>query len=78
MAQNAIINSSGEESYSVRSQIPSKPVTSSNKASTFLAEHKSSNEETPFFLTHQGPFTLRQETLEGIKRLHIKSGFLDT
>ena len=28
-------------------EITSKPVTSSNKASTFLAEHKSDNEETP-------------------------------
>ena len=28
--------------------------------------------------THQGPFTLKQETLEIIKQLHIKCGFLDT
>ena len=35
MAHNAIIISSDEESDSGRRQIPSKPVTSSNKESTF-------------------------------------------
>ena len=53
-------------------------MTSSNKASTFPTEHKYDNEETPLKKTHQGPFTYKQETLEGIKRLHIKCGFLDT
>ena len=77
-AQNAIIISSDEESDSGRRQIPSKPVPSSNKASTFLAKHKSDNEETPLKKTHQGPFKSKQETLERIKRLHIKCGFLDT
>ena len=52
-------------------------MTLSNKASTFLAKHKSDNEETPLKKTHQGPFTSKQETLERIKRLHIKCGFLD-
>ena len=52
-------------------------MTSSNKASTFLAEHKPDNEETLLKKTHQGPFTSKQETLEIIKRLHIKFGFLD-
>ena len=51
---------------------------SSNKASTFPAENKSDNEETPLKKTHQGPFTSKQETLERIKRLHIKCGFLYT
>ena len=47
MAHNDIIISSDEEYDSGRSQIPSKSVTSSNKASTFPAKHKSNNEETP-------------------------------
>ena len=47
MAQNDITISSDDESDSGRREILSKPVTSSNKASTFLAEHKSDNEETP-------------------------------
>ena len=47
MAHNAIIILSDKEYDSGRRQIPSKPVTSSNKSSTFTAEHKSDNEETP-------------------------------
>ena len=91
MAQNTIIISSessssddsletlnDESSGSGRRKIPYKPVTSSNKASTFLAKHKYDNEETPLKKTHQGPFTSKQETLEIIKRLHIKCGFLDS
>ena len=91
MAQNTIIilseslssDDSLETSYNESSgsgiiQIPSKPVTSSNKASTLPAKHKSDNEEKPLGKTHQGPFTSKQETLEIIKRLHIKCGFLDT
>ena len=66
-----------ESSGTGRSPIPYKPVTSSNKATTFPAKHKSDNEETPK-RTHQGTFTPKQETLERIKRLHIKYGFLDT
>ena len=41
MAQNTIIIWSGEKSDSVRRQIPSKPLTSSNNSSTFTAKHKS-------------------------------------
>ena len=78
MAQNPIIISSDDESDSGGRGIPSKPVTSSNKASTFTAEHESDNEETPLKKTHQEPFTSKQETLEWIKRLHIKCGLLDT
>ena len=63
MAQNYIIISSDDESDSGIREIPSKPVTSSNKASTFTAEHKSDNEGTPLGKNHQGPFTLKQETL---------------
>ena len=47
MEQNDIIISSDKESDSGRRKIPPKPVTSSNKASTFLPKHKSDNEETP-------------------------------
>ena len=46
MAHNSIIISSDDKSDSGRRQIPSKPVTSSNKTSTFPAKHKSDNEET--------------------------------
>ena len=51
---------SDEESDSGRREIPPKPATSYNKASTFPAEHKSDNEETPSKKNHQGPFTLKQ------------------
>ena len=78
MTHNTIIISSDNESDSVRRQMPSKSVTSYNKASTFTAKQNSDNEETPFKKTNQVPFTPKQETLEGIKRLHIKCGFLDT
>ena len=47
MAHNAIITSSDDESDSGRRQIPSKPVTSSSKASTFPDKHKSDHVETP-------------------------------
>ena len=60
MAQNAIINLSDDKSDSRGREIPSKPVRSSNKASTFTAEHKYDNEETPFKKPHQGPFTFKQ------------------
>ena len=77
MVQNDIIILLDEEYDSGRRQIPSKPMTSSNKDSTFPAKHKSDNEETLLKKTHQEPFTSEQETLERIKWLHIKSGFLD-
>ena len=47
MAQNAIIILSDDKSDSGRKEIPFKPATSSNKASTFLAEHNSDDEENP-------------------------------
>ena len=52
-------------------------MTSSNKSSTFPAKHKSDNEETPLKQPHQDAFKSKQETLERIKRLNIKCGFLD-
>ena len=53
-------------------------MTSSNKSSTFPAKHKSDNEETPLKQPHKDAFTSGQETLERIKHLHIKCGFLGT
>ena len=53
-----------ESSGSGRRQITTKPVRSSNKSSTFTAEHNSDNEGTPLGKTHQGPFTSKQQTLE--------------
>ena len=41
MYQNDIIIASDDEYNLVRREVPSKPVMSSNKASTFPAEHKS-------------------------------------
>ena len=70
--------SSDESSDSDTSQIPTKPVTLSNKSSTFTAKHKSDNEKTPLKQPHQYTFTPKQETLEITNWLHIKSGFLDT
>ena len=91
MAQNTIIISSessssddlletlsDESSSSRRRQIPTKSVMSSNKSSTFLAKHKSDNEGTPLKQPYQDSFTSKQETLERIKRLHIKCRFLYT
>ena len=69
---------SDDSSDSGTSQKPTKPVTSSNKSSTFLDKQKSDNEETPLKQPHKDTFTSKQEILERIKRLHIKCGFLDT
>ena len=44
-------------------QISTKPVTSSNKSSTYPYKHKSDNEETPLKQPHQDAFTPKQETL---------------
>ena len=77
MAKNAIIILSDDKSNSGKREIPSKPVISSNKASTFPDKHKSDNEETPLVKYHQGPFASKQETLEKIKQIHIKCGLLD-
>ena len=57
---------------------PTKPVTPSNKSSTFTAKHKSDNEETSLKQPHQDAFTSKQVVLEITKRLHIECGFLDT
>ena len=89
MAQNTITISSessssddlletspDDSSDSGRRQIPNRPVMSSNKSSTFLTKHRSNIEETPLKQPHPDTFTSKEETLEVIKRLHIKCGFL--
>ena len=43
MAEETIILSSGDNYDSEKRKISSEPATSSNKASTFLAEHNSDN-----------------------------------
>ena len=55
-----------ELSVSGKRQIPTKPVISSNKSSTFTAKYRSDNEETPLNKTHQGPFTSRQKTKQEV------------
>ena len=77
-SDDSLETSSVESSGSLRSKIPTKLVMLSNKSSTFPSKHKSDNEETPLKQPHQDAFTSKQETLERIKRLHIKCGFLDT
>ena len=91
MAQNSIIisseslssddlleTSSDDSSDSGTRQKLTNSVTSSNKSSTFPDKHKSYNEETALKQTHQDAVKSKQETLERIKQLHIKCGFLDT
>ena len=77
-SDNSLKTSSDESSDSGTRQKPTKPVTSSNKSSTFPDKHKSDNGETPLKQTHQYAFPLKQETLEIIKRLHKNCGSLDT
>ena len=67
-----------DDSHDSRTRkIPTKPVTSSNKSSTIPAKDKYDNEETSLKQPYQDAFTSKIETLERIKRLHIKFGFLD-
>ena len=47
--------SSDDSSDSVTRQKSTKPLTSSNKSSTFLTKHKYDNEETPLKQPHQEP-----------------------
>ena len=49
-----------------------------NKSFTSTAKHKYDNEETALKQPHHDASTSKQETLERIKWLHIKCGFLDT
>ena len=74
-SEDVIILSSDDNSDSETSKISSKPAKSSNKASTFPAEHNSDNEETPLKKKHAGPLTSKKEVLETIKKLHFKCGY---
>ena len=67
MAEFTIILSS-DDNYDLETRkISSEPATSSNKASTFSAEHNSDNEEIPLKKTHAGPWTSKEEVFETIK-----------
>ena len=55
MAEETIILLSDENSDSETREILSEPATSSNKSSTFTAEHTSDNEETPLKKNHAEP-----------------------
>ena len=73
------LETSSDDSFdSGARQIPTKPVISCNKSSTFPAKPKSDNAEYPWKQPHQDTFTSKQESLERIEHLHIKCGFLDT
>ena len=61
MAEETIIFSSDDNSDSETSEISSEPATSFYKASTFLAEQNSDNEETPLKRTHAGPWTSKNK-----------------
>ena len=61
MAEETIIISSDENSDSKTNEISSEPDTSSNKASTFPAEHNSDNEEIPLKETHAGQWTSKKK-----------------
>ena len=56
-SDNSLETWSDESSGSGRRQIPTKPVMSYNKISTFPAKHKSDNEETPLKQPHHDAFT---------------------
>ena len=73
MSEETIILLSDDNSDSEASKISSKPATSSNKSSTFPAEHNSYNEETPL----KNPcwtMDIKKEVLETIKKFHFKCG----
>ena len=63
-SDESLETSSDESSDSGTKKILTKPVTPSNKSSTFLAKHKSNIEETPLKQTHQDAFTSKQETIK--------------
>ena len=73
-AEEMITLLSDDNSDSETSEISSEPATSYNKASIFPAEHITDNEETQLNKNHAGPWALKKEVLETIKKLHIKFG----
>ena len=74
MSEETITLLSDDNSDSETSETSSEPAISSNKASTFPAEHITDNEETPLKKSHAGPWTSKKEVLETIKKLHFKCG----
>ena len=72
--EDVITLSSYDNSDSETSNTSYEPATSSNKASTFQAEHSTDNEETPFKKNHPRPWTSKKEFLETIKKLYFKRG----
>ena len=74
MVEETNILSSDDNSDSERSEISSEPATSSNKVSTFPAEHNSDNEDTPLKKNHAIPWTSKKDVLEIIKTLHLNCG----
>ena len=61
-AAEDVISISSDDNYDLDTrEISSKPATSSNKASTFPAEHNSDNEETPLKKIHPRPWTLKKK-----------------
>ena len=74
MTGETIILLSDSYSDSETSKKSSEPAMSYNKVSTFPAEHNYDNEATPLKKTHAGPWTLKKEVLETIKKLHLKCG----
>ena len=60
-SDNSLETLSDESSGLGRRQIPTKPVMSSNKSSTFTAKYKSDNEETPLEKPHQDVLRSKQE-----------------
>ena len=77
-SDDSLKTSSSDSSDSSKRQNPTKPMMLYNKSSTFLTKHKFDNEGTPMKQPTQDAFTLKQEILERIKRLHIKCGFFYT
>ena len=74
MAEETIILTFDDNSDSETSEISSEPATSSNKESTFPAEHNFDNEETPLEKPMLDHGHQKKEVLETIKKLHLKSG----
>ena len=72
MAEKTITLSSDDKYDSETSETSSEPASSSNKASTFSAEHITDNEETPLKKTHAVPSTTKKEVLE-LSKIYISS-----
>ena len=74
MAEETIALFSDDNSDSETSKTSSEPAISSNKASTFTAEHITDNEGTPLKKTHPRPWTSKKNVLKTVKKLYFKCG----